>query len=138
MVTQLTLYNELQKKVNFFVNKLSLNNTVNTIGRKLALPITTILTCALFKHVAQITTKKKLWELLELSCSYKTLVVNMNRFAILAFKMLFVLLRYNRLNAHLIKHIDSTDIPVCQTRKADYHKTMREFAALSKTGKGWF
>ena len=138
MVMQLTLYNKLQKKINFFVNTLSLNKTVNTIGRKLSLSLTTILTCALFKHVAQITTKKKLWELLELPCSYKTLVVNMNRFAHLALKMLFILLRYNRLNTHLVKHIDSTDIPVCQTRKADYHKTMKEFAALSKTGKGWY
>ncbi len=103
MLTQVTLYNELQKKINFFVNKLSLNQTLNTIGRKLILSLTDILTTALFKHLAQITTKKKLWELLELLCSYKTLVVNMNRFSYLALKILFILLRYNCLNTHLVK-----------------------------------
>jgi len=138
MLTQVTLYNELRKKINFFVNKLSLKKTVNTIGRKLALSLTDILTTALFKHLAQITTKKKLWELLEPECSYKTLVVNMNRFSYLALRMLFILLRYNRLNTHLVKHIDSTDIPVCSVRKAKYHQVMKTFANWGKTGKGWF
>jgi len=138
MLKQLTLYQELRKKITFFVHKLSLNQTVNTIGRKLSLSLTDILTTALFKHLAQITTKKKLWELLELPCSYKTLVVNLNRFSCLALKMLFILLRYNRLNPHLVKHIDSTDIPVCSARKAKYHQTMQALSDWGKTGKGWF
>lgn len=138
MVTQLTLFNELQKKVNFFVNTLSLEKTVNTTGRKLALSLTDILTISLFKHVAQITTKKKLWELLELTCSYKTLVVSINRFFYLALKILFLILRLNRSSPHLVKHIDSTEIPVCQVRKSKYHRTMKEFARLSKTGKGYY
>ena len=138
MLTQLTLYYELRKKVSFFVDKLSLEKTVNTIGRKLSLSLTDILTTGLFKHLAQITTKKRLWQLLEFSCSYKTLVVNINRFSLLALKLLFILLRYNRLNTHLVKHVDSTDIPVCSNHKATRHQVMKTLANWGKTGKGWF
>ena len=44
----------------------------------------------------------------------------------------------NRFNCHIVKHTDSTDLPVCSLRKARYHKTMRNFASWSKSSKGWF
>jgi hypothetical protein len=138
MLTEAALFKNLKQKVSFFSKALSLNRYVKTIGRKLAIPLPQLLTISLFKHIAQITTKKKLRELFELSCSYKTLVVNMNRFSTLALKMLTFILAHNRQSSHPVKHIDSTDIPVCSTRKADAHRTMKEFASLSKTGKGYF
>ena len=139
IVTQLEIYNDLRQKVAFVVEKLSLNTfAVHSKGRKLALSITDILTLALFKQTAQIGTKKKVWEIMRPPCSYKTLVVNMNRFFHLALIILFLILKNNRRNSHIIKHIDSTDIPVCSTRKAKYHRTMKDFATFGKTGKGWF
>lgn len=138
MLTEVALFKNLKQKVLFFSKALSLSRYVNRIGRKLAIPLPQLLTVALFKHVAQITTKKKLWELFELSCSYKTLVVNMNRFSFLAVKILTLILARNRHSGHLVKHIDSTDIPVCSIRKADSHLIMKQFAALAKTGKGYY
>lgn len=138
MLTEVSLFKSLKQKVSFFVTSLSLHKYVNRIGRKLALSLTDILTLSLFRHTAQITTKKTLWELFELNCSYKTLVVNINRFFELALMILGLILKYNRKGCHLVKHIDSTDIPVCSLRKADSHKVMKAFATLGKTGKGWF
>jgi transposase len=138
MVTQLTLFNSLRKKVVFFVKKIKLDQYVNNLGRKLALSISDILSLALFKHSGQIETKKKLWQHLRPKCSYKTMVVNINRFFWLALYILTLILNHNKKNAHLVKFIDSTDIPVCSVRKAKFHQVMRLFAAWSKTGKGWF
>lgn len=138
MLTEVALFQNLKTKVSYFVQSLSLNRYVNQLGRKLALSLTNILTISLFRHIAQITTKKKLWELFELKCSYKTLVVSINRFFELALMILGLILKHNRNECHLVKHIDSTDIPVCTLRKADSHKVMKEFSTLGKTGKGWF
>lgn len=138
MVTQLTTFNNLRKKVVFFVKKLKINQYVNNQGRKLALSLSDILSLALFQHSGQIETKKKLWQHMRPVCSYKTMVVNINRFFWLALYILTLILNYNKQNAHLVKFIDSTDIPVCQNRKAKFHKVMRLFANWSKTGKGWF
>jgi hypothetical protein len=138
MLTQVTLFNNLRQKVVLFSKALSLNRYVRTTGRKLALSLTDILTLGLFKQTAQITTKKKLWTLMEPACSYKTLVVNLNRFAPLALRILALILKHNRSSCHVVKHIDSTDIPVCTNRKASHHKTMRFLAQWGKTGKGWF
>jgi hypothetical protein len=138
MLTQVTLYNNLKQQVTLFVKKLSLNKYVNQTGRKLALSLTDILSLALFKHTAQIETKKRLWQVMEVPCSYKTLVVNVNRFFSLALMILALILKSNKQSTHLVKHIDSTDIPVCGSRKAGYHQTMKQFSNWGKTGKGWF
>lgn len=138
MITELTLFNELRQKVAFFVQKLSFNSLIPSKGRKLALSLTDILSLALFKHLGQITTKKKLWQIFEPACSYKTLVVNINRFFSFALIILSLLFKANRDHAHLIKHIDSTEVPVCSNRKAKYHRVMKDFAAWGKNGKGSF
>mgnify|MGYP001599761387 CR=1 FL=1 len=44
----------------------------------------------------------------------------------------------NRQSSHLIKHTDSTDLPVCLNKNARNHKTMSQLSTWSKTGKGWF
>jgi len=138
MITQLTTFNSLRKKVVFFVKKLKLDQYVNNQGRKLALSISDILSLAIFKHSGQIETKKKLWEHMRPNCSYKTLVVNINRFFPIAIYILTLILNYNKKNAHLVKFIDSTDLPVCSIRKAKYHSVMKQFASWGKTGKGWY
>lgn len=138
MVTQLRIFNNLRKKVVFFVKRLKLEQYINNQGRKLALSMTDILSLALFKHSGQIETKKRLWEHMRPKCSYKTMVVNINRFFWLALYILTLILNYNKQNSHLVKFIDSTDIPVCQNRKAKFHQVMRQFAQWGKTGKGWF
>ena len=96
------------------------------------------LAAGLLKQRQNIETKKAIYELLEPDCSYKTFVVSINRWAKWAGLMLALVLRMNRADAHLVKHIDSTDIPVCLNKNARRHKTMRMFADWGKTGKGWF
>ena len=48
------------------------------------------------------------------------------------------LFRMNRTNAHLVKHTDSTDIPVCLNKNARSHKTMSGLAAWGYSGKGHY
>ncbi|MEK7498900.1 MAG: transposase, partial [Patescibacteria group bacterium] len=105
---------------------------------KLALPITETLTLALYKQTQSIATKKAIWKDFQPPCSYKTLVVNMNRYAPLITLILAILIRENRRNAHPIKHTDATDIPVCLNKNVRYHKTMAGLAAWGHSGKGLF
>ena len=138
MRTESKLLTSLRATVERIVQSLNLQKVVPTVGRPRDLSLTETLTAALFWHQAQITTKKKTWELLEPNCSYKTFVVSLNRVATLALRILLVILRGNHETAHRVKHVDSTDIPVCTIRTAKHHKTMRGLAVWSKTGKGWF
>lgn len=138
MNTVIQLYENLKQKVQFLYTQLKLNGHEKTKGRKLALSITDIITLSIFKQKNHIATKKSIFEIFRPHCSYKTLVVNMNRFAKIAGILLAFLLNLNRASAHPIKHTDSTDIPVCTNRKAKYHKTMRDFASWKKTGKDSF
>lgn len=124
--------------VSFFSRHLKFDKFTNTIGRKLALPITDILAASLFKQKNNIATKKATHEILKPACSYKTLVVNMNRFAYLAAVVFALLMKINRNNSHPIKHVDSTDIPVCLFKNANSHKTMKSLAAFGKSSKGTF
>jgi len=73
-----------------------------------------------------------------MSCSYKTLVVNLNRFANIAGVILTLILKMNRDNKHQIKHIDSPSIPVCLFKNADNHKTMKQFTVCSKNKHGTY
>lgn len=138
MKTVIQVYDRLRQKVQFLYTQLKLDRHEKFKGRKLAVSIVDTLTLSLFKHKNHIATKKSVYEIFNLDCSYKTLVVNMNRFAKLAGIMLAFMLNLNRKNPHPLKHTDSTDIPVSTIRKASSHKTMRSLAAWGKTGKGWF
>lgn len=62
----------------------------------------------------------------------------MNRYAFLALSVLMQILKMNRLNAHIVKHTDSTDIPVCLNKNAKTHKTMRGLAQWGYSGKGHY
>ena len=122
----------------FLYHKLKLFTHENTTGRKVALPIIDIITLALYKQTQRIATKKAVWNDFQPSCSCKTVVVNMNRYALLAVFILVCILRMNRTHAPIVKHTDSTDIPVCLNKNATSHKTMSGLAQWGYSGKGHY
>jgi hypothetical protein len=124
MKLSLHIYNNLKRKVKFLYDKLKLFKREKTKGRKLAIKIIDIISLALYQHRLGINTKKNLYELFNLKCSYKTLSENLNRFSELSILMLTLIIKAHRSNSHLIKHSDSTDIPVCLNKNAKQHKTM--------------
>lgn len=132
------VYNELKEKVTFLYHKLKLFTHEKKIGRKLSLSIIETITLALYKQTQYIATKKAVWRDFALPCSYKTFVVNVNRCAMLAVRVLCCILGANRSVSHPIKHTDSTDIPVCLNKNANRHKTMAGLARWGYSGKGWF
>jgi hypothetical protein len=119
---------------------LRIDKLTKKLGRKLALSIEDSVSIAVFWKKQNIKTKKSVYEILGLDryCSYKTLVVSINRFFALALAVMVFLLRIKRRNAHLIKHTDTTDIPVCLPKNARGHKTMRDWASWWNTGKGYY
>ena len=76
--------------VKYFYKQLKLDKHEKHQGRKLAIKIIDTISLALFKQRNNIATKKSLYDIFEmkLKCSYKTLVVNLNRFAHLALLVL--------------------------------------------------
>lgn len=134
------LYNELKQKVNFLYQKLKLFKYEKYKGRKLKISIPQTITLALYKQASQRATKKSLWNDFKkiLKCSYKTLVVNMNKCSILSLLILKTILQINRYDSHFIKHTDSTDIPVCLNKNVRTHKTMGDLANWGHSGKGLF
>lgn len=136
------LYHTLKQKVINTFKKIKyplLSNTRKpTRGRKLALQVIDILTLGIFRHQNGIETKKDLYNLFVLPCSHKTLVVSLNRFALLVLLLSTRMVSENRTQSHLVKYTDATDIPVCLVKNAKRHKTMHGLAAWGKTGKGWF
>jgi Transposase DDE domain len=131
---------KLQALVSLFLPYCNLKEYIKTTGRKLALPIIETLSLSLFWHLQGIVTKKSVYDLLSLKsfCSYNRFVVNVNRLAPIALQIIALVLKHNRKFAHIIKHTDSTDIPVCLMKNVDHHKTMKDVAALSKNSKGWY
>lgn len=131
------MYNNIITKVTFFFKQLKLKLEKHT-GRPFAINPIEIISLALFKQSSGIPTKKKIWEIFELNTSYKTLAVNMNRFALHAVLILQAILKWNRKNAHRVKHTDSTDIPVCLTKNGKRHKTMHGLSSWAHGPKGWY
>jgi len=136
----LQVYQLLKDKVQFIYKKLNLSKFEKSTGRKLKISIPNIITLSLYKQIQGIPTKKSIWDDLKktLKCSYKTLVVNMNRCFLLALLVLKVLFGENIKNSHFIKHTDSTDIPVCLNKNAKYHQTMSGLLKWGHSGKGLF
>ena len=140
MRTELSVYQNIREQVQSFSNLLRFHTFVKKNGRKLALSLVDIVSIALFKQAVKIETKKSVYELLELedTCSYKTLVVNMNRWYFLAVIILNIIFKSNRINSHLIKHTDATSIPVCLNKNAKRNKTMQHIASWAHDGKGYY
>ena len=137
MNTVIQLYSSILTKVQFFSKQLKLKLSKST-GRKLAISGEETIAIALFKQNTGIPTKKKVWEIFEPPESYKTLCVQMNRFAVQALIVLNAILKWNQRNAHIIKHTDSTDVPVCLNKNAKYNKTMKLLASWGHSGKGFY
>lgn len=137
MKTVIKLYTDIVTKVRFFFNQLKLKLTKST-GRSLAIPPEEVIALALFKQSQGIPTKKAIWKIFALMCAYKTLVVNMNRLAFYALLILQMILKENQRNAHIVKHTDSTDVPVCLNKNAKQHKTMKDFSSWGHSGKGFY
>ncbi len=138
MKTKIILYEKIKTVVSFFSRHLKFDKFKNITGRKLALSIEDILSLSLFKQKNQIVTKKSVYEIFKPNCSYKTMVVNMNRFAPMAAIIFALIMKISRACSHPIKHIDSTDIPVCLFKNANNHKTMKGLAQFGHSSKGIF
>src|SRR3989338_2823857 len=126
--TSIQCYHNLRQKVSFLYQKLTFRQFELTKGRKLLISIIDIITLGLFRARENIGSKKSLAEIFNLSKHYKTLVVNLNKFAKLIAFVIFILARSNRVGSHPIKHTDSTDIPVCLPKNASRHQTMKALA----------
>lgn len=138
MKTVIQLYDNLKKKVKFFYKALKLDKQEKHKGRKLAIAPVDSIALGMFKQQNNIQTKKSLFNIFRPNCVYKTFVVNINRFGTFALLILISILKFNQRNSHLVKHTDSTDIPVCLNKNAKYHKTMRSLAEWGHSGKGLF
>jgi hypothetical protein len=137
MNTHIQLHSNILTKVTFFSKQLQLKLSKST-GRKLALPGEETIALAIFKQTVGIPTKKAIWKIFEPKESYKTLCVQMNRFALQAIMVLNAILKWNQKNAHIIKHTDSTDVPVCLNKNAKYNKIMKLLSSWGHSGKGLY
>lgn len=98
------------------------------------------LTLALYKQASTRVTKKSVYEDFKhvLKCSYKTLVIWMNKVALVSLRLLYLVMQIGKKNQHLVKYTDSTDLPVCLKKNMDSHKTMKGLAGLGHSTKGWY
>ena len=98
------------------------------------------LTLAIYQHQSTRATKKSVYEDFKkvLRCSYKTLVVWINKIAETSLRLLTMIMSLNKKYAHLVKYTDATDIPVCLKKNADSHKVMKDIAGFGRSTKGWF
>jgi hypothetical protein len=133
---------KLKSKVSHIVQmlKLDLNHKSNPQGRKLKIENEDALAIALYRHTSTRATKKSVWEDFKnvLDCSYKTLVMAINRVAIWSMKILFIITRIGKKLGAPVKYTDATDIPVCLKKNGDSHRTMQGIAKLGHSSKGWY
>lgn len=137
MKTSIELYSNILTKVQFFSKQLKLKIRKST-GRKLAIAPEETIALSLFKQGVGIPTKKAIWKIFKPKESYKTLCVQMNNLALCALLILNAILKWNQGNSHLIKHTDSTDVPVCLNKNASHNKTMKDFSSWGHSGKGLY
>mgnify|MGYP001587685007 FL=1 len=137
MKTNIAIFNIIIPKVKFFIKQLKLKLNQST-GRPLAIKPEEAISLGIFKHQTGIPTKKSIWKIFNLKCSYKTLVVNLNKLILPTLLILKSILIWNRRQSHLVKHTDSTDLPVCLNKNSQKHQTMNGLAAWGHSGKGFF
>ena len=136
--TGITIYNNRRNKVYHLYQTLHLEQHENRKGRPLKLSLLDSLTLVLFKQKQNIGTKKSLFGIIAPHCSYKTLVMSLLRVLKQLTHLIGFFLAWNRQHAHLVKHTDATDLPVCLLKNSKRHQTMSALSGYSKTGKGWF
>lgn len=139
MKTVIKQYSDIIPKVKFFIKQLKLKLTKST-GRPLKIKPEETISLGIFKHQNGIPTKRSIWKIFKenLKCSYKTLVVNLNKLIFPTLLILKSILIWNQKHSHVVKHTDSTDIPVCLNKNATHHKTMRGLSNWGHSGKGFF
>ena len=139
MKTNIQIFTDIIPKVKFFIKQLKLKITKST-GRPLKIKPAETISLAIFKQQSGISTKKAIWKIFKenLNCSYKTLVVNMNRLSVYALLILNSIFRWNQKQSHLIKHTDATDLPVCLNKNAKHHRTLSGLASWGYSGKGFY
>ena len=130
METHIQVYEDILTKVQFIASKLKWIDKKKT-GRPIAVKKEVVIALALYKHLNGIPTKKKIHETFKPKCSYKTLVVQMNSNAVYALYILKLIMHENIQNSTLVKHTDSTDIPICLNKNAKYNKTMKDISVYS-------
>lgn len=120
--------------------KLNLAHKKNPQGRPLKIENLDAVALALYQHASTRATKKSVWEDFKesLNCSYKTLVIAMNRAGVFAMKILAIIMQWGKGHGHLVKYTDATDLPVCLKKNADSHRVMKAFASLGRSSKGWY
>ena len=136
--TPIKIYNTLRNVVSKVYHKLNLKKYETPKGRKEIIPNIDAITLTIFKQSHGIATKKSLFKIIAPKCSYKTLVVSINRCLDILKKIVTYLAISNRTSSHIVKHVDSTDLPVSSLRKSRSHRTMKTLATYSKSSKGWF
>lgn len=141
MKVSIPSYEKIERKVKHIFKRLKIVESFsNKTGRSLAIPIADSVSLGLHKQVHGSPTKKQVWQDFKdkYNCTYKTFVVNLNRWSFLALIILGILMQINRQFAHLVKFIDSTEIPVCKFKNAHLHKTMKQLASFGHNSKGTF
>lgn len=134
------IYSKLKHIVTHLSKTTRLFDETQKSGRPKKINNIDAVSLALYQHQSTRATKRSVYEDFKdvLKCSYKTLVVSMNKAAMICLNFLFILMRLNKQNAHLVKYTDATDIPVCLKKNADSHKTMRLLSGFGRSTKGWF
>jgi hypothetical protein len=134
------LFDNLKRRITHILHIGKITLPGAPTGRPRKIKTIDALTLALYQHRSTRATKKSLFEDFKTSlrCTYKTLVVSLNRVALLACRLLFLLMHRFRKQAHLVKYTDATDIPVCLKKNADSHKTMSGLAGWGHSSKGWY
>lgn len=137
MNTSIKPFNIILTKVQFLIKQLKLKLSKRT-GRPLSISPERVISVGIFWKRHGIKTIRSLYQIFDLSCSYKTLTVLLKKFATAVALILSAIMKENRKTAHVIKHTDSTDIPVCLNKNARSHKTMNGFASWGHSGKGHY
>lgn len=137
---QSLVYDKLKHIVTQLFQTFKLAQPTPASGRPKKISDINAVTLSLYKQHSTRATKKSVYEDFkdELHCSYKTLVVAINKAALITLRILLILMRLGKKHAHLVKYTDSTDLPVCLKKNADSHRTMQGLAAFGRSAKGWF
>lgn len=137
MNTSIKPYNLILTKVQFLIKQLHLKLRKHT-GRPLSISPERLISLGIFWKQQGIKTIRSLYQIFDLACSYKTLTVLLKKFALAVALILSVIMKENQKNAHIVKHTDSTDIPVCLNKNVRRHRTMRGMASWGHSGKGHY
>jgi hypothetical protein len=137
---QFATFTQLKTIVTQLSRQFSLVNETLTSGRPRKISQIDAIVLALYQHTSTRATKKSVFEDFKevLKCSYKTLVVSMNKAMFQCLRILSIIIRKNKEYQHLVKYTDATDIPVCLKKNADSHQTMKALSELGRSTKGWF